>query len=72
MAPLSIARGFTACCVYDNRLIAVGGHNSRSEPVDIVEYYDENENKWHHLSTINKPKGGSVAFVTSSALQINT
>lgn len=67
VASLSTPRDLIACCVFEDRLMAIGGYNSHAKPMDIVEYYDESENKWHFARAMNKPRGGSVAFVASSS-----
>lgn len=72
MSSLNVARDLIACCVFKNRLIAVGGYNSNSEPVSVAEIYDETEDKWQRLQTMNKARGGSLLFVTSSCFEFNT
>lgn len=66
-----MARGCVSCCVFNDKLIAAGGFDVNSRPMDITEFYDEKDKKWYQLETLNKARGGSVMFVTSSCYEID-
>lgn len=54
----------------NNKLIATGGYGY--EAVDMAEIYDETEDKWYRLRTMNRPRCGSLMFVSFSCFGTNT
>lgn len=66
IASLNIARDHISCCVYQNSLIAAGGYVLDMDAVDFVEIYDEKENEWSYLQPLDRARGRSTMFVSSS------
>lgn len=68
MGSLNMARDSVASCVFNSRLIAVGGYTANFKPLNVVDIYDETEDAWHHSEATNKAKDG-LMFVTSSCFE---
>lgn len=66
IASMNYSRYHVTCCVYENSLIAAGGYDFASHPVDFVEIYDEKTNQWIRSTAMNKARGRCQMFVTSS------
>lgn len=71
VAALNMARDHISCCVYQNYLIAAGGYDMKTHPVDFVEIYDEKQNAWSHLRPLNKIRGRCAMFASCSSFETN-
>lgn len=63
-ANMLFAKANLSLCAMGERIYSFGGVSSGQIPLDIVEYYDMNENKWVYVGSMPTPfvAGSVVAY----------
>ena len=62
VADLQNERSFSACTVFEGKIVVTGGYNKRSFYLKSVESYDHHENTWSSLSSMVVPKSSHSSF----------
>lgn len=65
VAQLSLARDFLLATIYCESLVVAGGYDRYSKETDIVEVYEEKENKWCRMAAMAKKTSGGTLFAAN-------
>ena len=68
IADLNLARYFSACTVFEGKIVVAGGNNYDHVELKSVEAYDYYENKWTHLPDMIEKRNDHAAVSIGNKL----